>query len=77
MNQCRYVVLPRNIIGVKLDTLNMIFNVLSDMTVIACRRKPETSLSCADISVSVLYRWTEQSADFILKKCPLGEGNKA
>ena len=28
----------------------MIFNVLSDMTVIACRRKPETSLSCADIS---------------------------
>ena len=45
------VALPRNIIGVRLDTINMISNVLSDMTVIACRRKPETSLSCADISV--------------------------
>ena len=25
----------------------------------------------------LLYRWTEHSADFFLKKCPLREGNKA
>ena len=46
----------------------MTFNVLSDLTVIACRRKPETSLSCADLLVSILYRWMEQSADSIFEK---------